>query len=289
MTPPDGQSALAQRLAFKAFEIEEPVDIFLIRPLGFVVARAAIAFRVTPIQLTILSMLAGAAGGALLYREDLGLFGYALLVTYSILDSADGQVARLTDRATELGRILDGVSGYVTHTAIYIAITAGLLQRGESKTIIIWAALAAIANTIQAQMYDYHRHHYATIVVKKFIPRDEPAKISSVWIRGLYARYLAFQRSLNRLHVEVESKIAQRTTAGGVREDDRARYRECFCWPVHGWNLLGDNLRFFTIAVLVYFHHIDLFFAFILGPMNLALVILWFWQRNADRKFLAGA
>ena len=34
-------------------------------------------------------------------------------------------------------------------------------------------------------------------------------------------------------------------------------------------------------------HRIDLFFAFVLVPMNLALIALWFWQRSADRKFLA--
>ena len=287
VTPRDGQSVLAQRLAFKAFEIEEPADIYFFRPLGFIVARCAAALGITPIQLTILSMLVGITGGVLLYDEHLGLLGFALLIIYSIFDSADGQLARLTARVTELGRVLDGVGGYVTHAAIYISISAGLLQRGESGAIIIWAALAAIANTVQAQMYDYHRHHYAMIVVKRFVPRDDPAKIASPWIRWLYRGYLAIQQMLNRLHVEVESVIAARSTVGAVREDDRARYRECFCWLMRGWNLLGDNVRFCAIGVLVCLHRIDLFFAFILVPMNLALITLWFWQRSADRKFLA--
>jgi len=73
----------------------------------------------------------------------------------------------------------------VTHAAIYIAITAGLLGRGGSVAIIVWAALAVIANMAQAQMYEYHRHHYATIVVKRFVPRDDPAKIGSPSIKWL--------------------------------------------------------------------------------------------------------
>jgi len=208
------------------------------------------------------------------------------LITYSVFDSADGQLARMTGRVTELGRVLDGVSGYVTHVAIYISITAGLLHRGASTIILAWVGLAVIANVIQAQMYDYHRHHYASIVLKEVVPRDDPTKIPS-WIGPLYHSYLAIQKMLNGLHTEVESHIAERSNAGIVREDDRARYRDYFRWPVLGWNLLGDNVRLCAIGVLAYFHRIDLFFAFILLPMNLALIGLWFWQRSADHKFLS--
>jgi len=287
VAPRDGQSVLGQGLAFKAFEIEEPADVYFFRPLGFVVAHCAARLGLTPNQLTILSMLVGVSGGALLYDERFGLLGFALLIIYSVFDSADGQLARLTARVSELGRVLDGVGGYVTHAAIYFSISAGLLHRGKSGSIVAWAVLAAIANAVQAQMYEYHRHHYAMIVVKRFVPRDDPAKIASPSIRWVYRGYLAIQQMLNRLHVRVESVIAERSTAGAVREDDRARYRDCFCWPMRGWNLLGDNARFCAIGVLVCLHRIDLFFAFILGPMNVALLALWFWQRSADRKFLA--
>ena len=267
-------------------EIEELADVYFFRPLGFVVARPAAALGVTPTQLTIFSMIVGVAGGALLYGERLAVLGFVLLIIYSIFDSADGQLARTTGQLTELGRVLDGVGGYVTHAAIYIAIPAGFLCRGGSSAIVIWAALAAIANTAQAQMYEYHRHHYATIVVKRFVPRDDPAKIASPWIKWLYRWYLAIQRMLNGLHVEVESVMAGRSTAGVVSAEDLARYRDCFYWPVRGWNLLGDNTRFYAIGVLAWLHRLDLFFAFILVPMNLALLALWIWQRRADRRFL---
>src|SRR5450755_1606302 len=102
--PRAGQPVFAQGLAFKAYEIEELADVYFFRPLGFIVARCAAALGVTPIQLTILSMLAGVSGGALLYGERSGLLGFALLIIYSVFDSADGQLARLTGRVTELGR-----------------------------------------------------------------------------------------------------------------------------------------------------------------------------------------
>lgn len=286
MTPRDRQSVLPAGLAFRALEIEELADVYFFRPLGVVIVRPAAALGINPIQLTIFSMLIGIAGGALLFSERLALLGFGLLILYSIFDSADGQLARVTGQVTELGRVLDGVGGYVTHAAIYLALTAGVLDRGGSATTIIWAALAVFANTVQAQMYEYHRHHYATIVVKRFIPHDDPAKIASPWFKWIYRCYLAMQRMLNGLHVEVESAMAARSIGGAVREDDRARYRDCFYWPVRGWNLFGDNTRFYAIGLLAWLHRLDLFFIFILGPMNLALVALWLWQRRADRRFL---
>jgi phosphatidylglycerophosphate synthase len=285
--PPAGQPVLAQGLAFKALEIEELADVYFFRPLGFVAARLAAILGMTPTQVTILSTVIGVAGGLLLGHPSWALLGFVLLIVYSIFDSADGQLARLTGRVTELGRVLDGVGGYITHAGIYLGIVAGLLQSHETGRMLVWATLSALANAVQAQMYEFHRHHYATIVVHGHVLQDDPAKIEAGWIKGLYRFYLTLQRSLNGPHMEVESVIAARATAGVVNPEDRMRYRQCFYPVVRGWNLLGDNTRFYAIGVLAWFHRIDLFFVFILVPMNVALVGLWLWQRNADRKFLA--
>lgn len=286
VTPRDGQSVFAQVLAFKAFEIEELADVYFFRPLGSIIARGGRALGMTPTHLTVLGTLIGITGGALLSDEHLGLFAFALLILYGLIDSADGQLARMTGQVTELGRVLDGVGGYVTHGAIYIAIAAGVIHRGGSSSILIWMLLAGIANAMQAQMYDYHRTAYITIVAEGRAPGNDPARVPSS-LRGLFRGYLVTQRWLIGLHAEVEAAIAARSVAGHVCEDDRARYRECFYGPVRGWNLLGDNTRFYAIGVLVCLHRIDLFFAFVLLPMNLALVALWLWQRSADRRFLA--
>jgi phosphatidylglycerophosphate synthase len=286
VTPSDGQSALAQGLAFKAFEIEELADVFFFRPAGAMIARSARFLGMTPLQLTVTGTLAGIVGGALLYGERLGWFAFSLLILHGIIDSADGQLARMTGQVSELGRVLDGVSGHVTHGAIYLAIAAGFMQRGGSSSILVWMLLAGVSNAMQAQMYEYHRTAYLTVALEGRVPENDPSKVPS-WVRWLFLGYLMAQRRLIGLHGQVEAVIKARSVAGRVGDGDRARYRECFYWPVRGWNLLGDNTRFYAIGVLLWVHRIDLFFAFILVPMNLALIVLWFWQRKADRRFLA--
>jgi hypothetical protein len=286
VTPRDGQSVLAQGLAFKAYEIEELADVYFFRPLGVIIARGGRALRMTPTQLTIVGTLIGIAGGILLYDERHGLLAFTLLILYGIIDSADGQLARMTGRVTELGRVLDGAGGYITHGAIYFAIAASFIERGGTRSILVWMSLAGIANALQAQMYDYHRTAYITVVAEGHAPGNDPAKVPS-WVRWLFRGYLMTQRWLIGLHAQVEAALAARSIAGRVPEQDRARYRKYFYAPVRGWNLLGDNTRFYAIGVLLWLDRVDLFFAFVLLPMNLALIALWLWQRSADRRFLA--
>jgi hypothetical protein len=146
--------------------------------------------------------------------------------------------------------------------------------------------LAGIATAIHAQMYVYHRDSYIAVVTKG-LAEGAPSTNVPPLIGWLVRTYFGMQRGFVGLHGKVEAALAARAAAGRVREEDRARYREVSYPLVRGWNSLGDNTRFFAIGVLVCLQRIDLFFAFVLVPMNLAFVALWLWQRSADRRFLA--
>ncbi|HZE13207.1 MAG TPA: CDP-alcohol phosphatidyltransferase family protein [Chthoniobacterales bacterium] len=273
-------------LALKSAEIEELTDIYFFRPVGSVVAGAGKTVGLTPVGLTLIGTIIGVVGGALLYHERLGLLAFAILIVHSIVDSADGQLARMTNRVTELGRVLDGLSGYATHVAVYLAIGFGVVHRGGRESVLIWMLLAGIATAIHAGMYDYNRHIYIAVVTDARLPMHAPRTIPPP-IRWIFLIYLGIQRWIIGTHADVEAALAERSVDGRVRDEDRARYREIFYSLVRGWNFLGDNTRFFAIGVLALLHRIDLFFAFVLVLMNAAFVVLWLWQRSADRRFLA--
>jgi phosphatidylglycerophosphate synthase len=241
----------------------------------------------TPTHLSMARAITGIAGAALLYGPNPGLLCFALLILSETIDSADGQLARMTGNLTELGRVFDGVGDYVAHAAIYIAIAAGMIHRGGSGLILVWMLLAGLSNAIQSQMYDYHRTAYVTVVKDGRAPGHDSARVPS-WIRWLYSGYLIMQRWLIGPHARVEATLAARSVAGRVREEDQARYRECFYRPVRGWNILGSNTGLYALGILIWLHRVDLFLVFILVPMDLVLIGLRFWQRRADRKFLAG-
>ncbi len=273
-------------LAFKAREIEEVADVYFFRPLGIVFARLARALRLSPTAVTLAAMAVGVLGGALLLDRRSWLLGFALIVFHGVLDSSDGQLARMTGQTSELGRVLDGVSGYATHVAIYIAIIAA---SGATPAIVAWAIAAGIANVVHAQMYDYHRTAYADYAIKGIVPerRGTGARSADMLLRA----YEGMQRIVAGSHHDVEAAIAGRAGRSGspqrVREDDRAAYRALFYRPVRGWNIMGDNTRRYAIGVLGAIDRLEWFFVWLVVPMTAIFAIVWTWQARADRRFLS--
>lgn len=272
-------------LAFKAYEIEEFVDVYFFRRLGIVFARAARAARLTPNAVSILAGIVGMTGGALLASDAYDWIGVVLIFGYGVLDSSDGQLARLTGQTSEWGRVLDGVAGYVTHVSAYLAILARMLAAGGGPWVVVLAVVAGAVTIVHAQLYDYHRTSYSTIVVKGRVSlAATPAGGPS---RGrIVTAYERIQRAVAGLHPQVEAALAARSAAGAVDAADRRRYREQFLGLMPGWNLFGDNMRRYGFAVLVAAQQLGWYFAFIL-LLNLPLVVVWRRQRQADERFLA--
>ena len=118
--------------SLKSAETEDWLDYHAIRPLSYYVARCFNCFDIHPNTVTILSMIIGAgscllfAHGCYYYEGWQGLYYNAaailLLIIADILDCTDGQLARMTGKKSRLGRILDGMAGFVWFIPIYLAI-----------------------------------------------------------------------------------------------------------------------------------------------------------------------
>jgi hypothetical protein len=277
-------AAEPSRLAFKAYEIEELADVYFFRPLGMVFARLARTLGLTPTAVTLVATAFGIAGGAMLASPRLALAAFFVIIFHSVLDSSDGQLARMTGTSSEFGRMLDGIGGYLTHIAIYAGILAGVRAQGSLTAPLAVAVAAALSNVVHAQMYDYHRTAYADVVIKGRIRDHQSAHHHGVTGSVLTA-YERMERTLAGRHGDVQRAIAARRQDGSVADADRARYRALFYWPVRGWNFLGDNTRFYAIGIVAWLQHVEWFFGAVLS-MNIALVALWWIQARADRQFL---
>lgn len=114
---------------FKSSDTEEWLDVVWTRPIGYQWARFFNALNIHPNTVTILSMVIGVASAYFFcfgsYRmagvEGLvyNIIGMLLLAWANFYDSADGQLARMTGKKTQLGRILDGAAGDVWFIFLY--------------------------------------------------------------------------------------------------------------------------------------------------------------------------
>ncbi len=116
----------------KSAETEDWLDYHVVRPFSYLWALLFARLGVHPNTVTILSMVIGAgscvffAHGCYHYEGGEGLLynliAFFLLVWADVFDCTDGQLARLTGKKSRLGRILDGVAGFVWFLPIYVAL-----------------------------------------------------------------------------------------------------------------------------------------------------------------------
>lgn len=110
---------------------DEPVNIFLQRPIAGIVTRVVYCTPVTPNQLTIVAVLLGMAGGIFLALPDAQLKAAALCCYLKdIFDSADGQLARAKQLYSRSGRFLDSIGDYVVDLFLFGGIVVFLLRSG---------------------------------------------------------------------------------------------------------------------------------------------------------------
>jgi phosphatidylglycerophosphate synthase len=156
------KKGIRQRIkaTYKSEDTEEPVDIYFYRPVGYGWAVLAAKAGITPNMITIASIFIGMAAGVLFYFPDiqLNLIGMALLVLANSFDSADGQLARMTNNKTQLGRILDGLAGDLWFIVIYVALTLRCLHGGWEGYIWAIGVAAGVSHIIHAAMADYYRN-----------------------------------------------------------------------------------------------------------------------------------
>ncbi len=145
--------------SLKSADTEEWIDLKFYRPLGLHWALLFKRMGVTPNAITIASIFLGIGAGVMFYFDSLPLTlaGIVLLVWANTYDSADGQLARLTGQKSEMGRILDGVSGDIWFFSIYLAI---VLRLTPTWSVWIWllAAAAGYSHSMQAAVADYYRN-----------------------------------------------------------------------------------------------------------------------------------
>ena len=151
---------------YKAREVEAFVDRHFYRKIGFQLAQWFAQCNVSPAAVTLLGGAFGIVAGHLYYYRDLrlNLLGVGLHMVANAMDNADGQLARLLNRQSRAGRLLDGFVDYVIWLGIYLHLALRCAASGESALVWILAGLAVLSHGWQAMTADYCRNAYLYFV-----------------------------------------------------------------------------------------------------------------------------
>ena len=238
--------------------VQEFLNALLFRPLAHLVVLLLLRTPVRPHHLVLFhtGLVLGAAW-LLLRGEDLG--AALLLQLKTVLDNADGQLARLRGEVTEFGRYLDTGMDFLGNLALFLALglRTGFLEK---------ALLAFLVFTL-VQSYDFNLERLYRL--SRGLPLPEgPRDPETPWLRlfrGLYALLFAPQ---DRAIVALE-----RFLQGRLRLDPSRFWDE---GALAGVVNLGLTTQLFFLGVFLLFHEpgADLTFV-LLQAVYLGLWYLW--------------
>lgn len=270
-------------LALKGAAVEEWIDVHFFRPLGLRVAVALLPTRVTPNLVTLFSVVVGVAGAHLFFYDGLwiNVAGIALVIAADVLDSADGQLARLSGRTSRWGRVLDGYADTVRWTVLYLHLFARAVRHGAGADDLVVAMLGALSHMLGAATIDFAYGAYTIAAEGKGLvdlPEDFGAfELPRAWwgapARSYYRDYA--RRQANLLPRTAALLRALRTAGAAERATIAALYAERQAPTMKLCALLGQNAHLALLAVAALSGRPMLFFwgSIVLGFPLLALVI----------------
>ena len=278
-------------LAAKGEVVEEWIDLRFFRPLGFWIANALRSTRASPDQVTIASLAIGLVAGHLMFYASptLNAIGVALFVLSDVLDSADGQLARIRGTSTRFGRILDGVADNLRFINLYLHLLARLAFAGFGWEALALAALAGASHSFQSAAVDFIRQAYLYLGIGRGSELDLPETIDRTKPRSFAQRIGAvLYRDYVRRQTWLFPRTAELVRAAGndIAEPFRYDYRSRTTRDVVHCAWIGQNMRFLLLALTAIPGWPAGFFWLTAGPLNLILFALVIGQERAARAML---
>ncbi len=285
----------------KSREVEDPVNLWVHRPLAYAFCWAVFRTPVTPNQVTLFAILLGlAAAGCWVEGSPAAMvWGGALLWSSAIMDGADGILARAKNLQSAFGRALDGSADMIVGLATVAACIYHLGVQGAGFTTFGLAALAVITTVWQLNLYDFYKELHmrqtrldrggeSDSVDEVVVLRDSDTVKRSPWYTRLsmrlYADYLAFQESL----IERTNPGAKRLLTGVARSEQSAQiYRRHNRGPMRLWMAVSLAPHSYLFAIFAMFDRLDLYLFTRLGVMGAIMVAAIVTQRRATARTLA--
>ena len=143
-------------------ELEDPLNKYVYHPLAAHIARLLTPTPVTPNAVSVTGGLMVWVA-AFAYTQVAGPLGVVLGLFFHclwhVLDGADGDLARLTGKASPFGEMVDGACDYAAHSLLYVALAAVLDDR-IGIWAWIWGLAAAASHSLQTNHAETQRRSY---------------------------------------------------------------------------------------------------------------------------------
>src|SRR5512145_1252587 len=162
--------------SLKPLDVEEPIDVWVHRPLAYLLARVLYPTPVSPNAVTAFSIVCGIiAGICLVYTaipHRMPLAGLFIFLS-AVVDCADGQLARMRKTSSNFGRMLDGMADGVVTTVIVAGGAVEILRDhagswSEQVVYIVLILVSAWTGTLHTASYDHYKNLFLRVTNEKY-------------------------------------------------------------------------------------------------------------------------
>ena len=282
----------------KSRDVEDPVNLWVHRPLAYGFVALIYRSAVTPNQITLLAMLVGITAGACFIdgSRTAMLWGGALLWASAILDGADGILARAQRSFSELGRALDGTADAVVATATVLPAGYHLWVTQHDAGVLVLLLVAIVSAVLHIELYDYYKESYLHMTDPHW--DGHPERIADAEARlaraksehlGLAARIAS---SMYVGLVTAQTRLVALTNPWGSREqldfevsDESVDiYRRNNRGPMKLWAIISLAPHSYMMAILAMLDQLEIYLWLRLLLANAIFAVVMLWQRRASRR-----
>lgn len=285
----------------KLEDIEEKFDMWFSRFFGLYFAKIGYKLNLTPTHVSLASLAVGVMGGVLIYYQydwKITLMASLLITIAGVLDSADGQLARLSNQSTELGRIIDGAIDNCVFVAAYLA-GCTYFYYGDIGWPIFLMGIAAgfISHSYSSAVYEMYKTEYLY-----YVGQVKEAKIPSLeHIKHRLTEHTGMSKLLFWVYYDYTKKqywLSTRTPA--IRETYEKYafhpetkdkfidlYRELIKPTMIWWALVGGtNVHRTLLMVFSIFGRFDLYLVVVILKL-IPFIIVSYLQKSRDNKLVS--
>lgn len=286
--------------SLKSLEVEEPIDLYVHRPLAYLLTRLLYPTPVSPNTVTAMSIASGLVAGVSLlwaYPWHLQVAGFAILLS-AVFDCADGQLARLRGTSSASGRMLDGVADMVVSVC---AVGGGLYWLAYKYREVPWLALllvvlgvaTAVTGSFHTSMYDHFKNVFTRMTVPGSSDGEdvETAKRRRAAERGSNPLGARIAWPFYLFYVSSQQKVARGFdpytfwSIGRTPEYDGARaaiYRRHAAGAMRVWrSCFGFGALVFGLAVAIAFNVLEYY---VVARLLLQNLLFYAYLRPLQRR-----
>jgi phosphatidylglycerophosphate synthase len=273
---------------YKVREIEGVLDLYFYRKIGFQLAKFFDRIGMSPVGVTLVGGVFGILAGHLYFYQSLAvnLLGMALQIVANAFDNADGQLARLQNRESRTGRMVDGLVDYLVWLGIYFHLVLRHVAGGGTEFVWLVALLAMASHATQSAAADYARHAYLHFAKNRRELESsaqlqaEPAPaLWSKLFRGLYVNMVWRQEKLSPALTRLRDEVG-RDFSHQVPDRLRLRYEDNAQPTLKWWRLFMANTRMAFLFLFLVIGHPVWFFWIEITVFNALLIYLLSQQQR---------